>query len=364
MVLKVDSRPSPWLTGPHAERTLSGGLLSTAIEIAQQAEVTLQTHVREQLLEVFTEFVRAEKTSVDLHKKLRKIQDAEIIIAQPQFTGLLEDVRDYFWIVCPFAVSGPRRRIVEFDYRQPIATNVPLDRLGMLAAVTAQPARIIKPNPEVTLDVDCLAAGEARTFHVDFEIPAQATATQAALRTTNNKYGKRELVTPATIHSRMVHVYYDQGGPIITGHMTATIRPDRTGTTQTLHALATLACVLIFVALFTVWTCSVSWINRLDRSSLTTALLLMPSLLATIVAGRPAHPLVSRMMLGLRITAILPTFALSIAVLLSIPEYGSAWSFRSIWTAAALTGTVAAARVLFEGRTMSKREGGHAYEQK
>lgn len=354
--LKMNGLPVSWMPGIHERRHVAAGVSFLAeVVLYEKGEASLDPSMRSNLQSLVEEPPAAVGEGRADIEALRRLPGGSILAEDPAFTHLLRDARKFFWVTALVEPELPKRAIFEYTYKKPLRLNSGPSHESMIAIARRQPKRLVIPDPEVEFTFDAIDAGSARSFHIEFDAPPSLAAKDAVLRVKNPKIDDEPIEVEGHVAGSTSHAYYDGGGPLNQGTFHVAIRPAITGTVQTLLALTcvtsamlvTIAVALTFVDLDTV--------QEVDRNSLVTGLFLVPALLATTLAGRPTHPLSSRMLMGIRATTSFAAFSLAMATLASIPDWQSIGTFRAIWACGAVAGLFCAYRATREGRKLSSQ---------
>lgn len=360
--LQMDGIPISWVPGKHERRLVIAGVLQFA-QVAlgmsaetKQKEIPLPDPLRADLVDavnlplVAQGGTGAAAECEDPIEKIGRHALGATLLKSEEFGYLLQDARKFFWITALVQNPMPTHAIFSYDYHLPLGLDSGGVNEGLMSVARRRPTRLFNPRPGVDFTFNAIDAGVARSFHIEFDAPLQLIAETASLTVENPQRSNYPVSAAGTTDGSSAHAFYDGGGPLLSGRFRVSVKPGITGTTQTLHGLSYATGAVMIVAAALSYRTKLDTLNDLDWNSLVPGLLLVPALLATTLAGRPTHPLASRMLMGIRATACFAAFSLALATLVSIPDWGSIWVYRTIWSVAAIVGAFSIVRACLEAR--------------
>lgn len=274
--------------------------------------------------------------------------DVQHLVANREFVGFLSEASQNFYLICPLRVPPYRRRVVTYSYgEQPVFDS------GLAGKALK---RLVSPQPGVSVTCEAPMAAFASSYHFRMEAPTDVIIPKGCAGFVVRRAFAPLPDDPVVDDDRSdqsAHVFYEGSGPIRRATFTARLLPAETGVVWALRACTLAASLLTFLATWAVWCWSRSTLNAIDRSSLTTSMLLVPAVITTGLAIRSRHGLISRMSYGMKATAAAPTLCLFVGTLCSTIKPINIAVARVSWSFGAAVALLAIVRVMNEVRWLA-----------
>jgi hypothetical protein len=231
--------------------------------------------------------------------------DGEDLFEDPDFELLVREVSRHYLLLAPVPTTSPARRVFEFEYEEMPDVQPLVHGLG---------SRILKARPGIAATFETNGAGDCESFHVEVLAPPDLVIPPGSsrLRLESISQGRRTTF----VHfdddrtDRRAHALATGVRALSKGAFHVRFLVQETGQVLALRAATLVAGGLVLMAALAVWFVPPHRLDEIDRSAVTTLLLLTPAVVTTALAVRSRHGLASRMSYGMRITAVAPTLAL------------------------------------------------------
>jgi hypothetical protein len=270
----------------------------------------------------------------------------EALVSDPWVGPLLWDLDSQFVLFVPLARSEGVRRVVKFEYRQPI------ERRGVAGAGRFEAMRVSLGVRPYRWAASVTTLNDTESFHVEVVVPPELSIARAVLATDEGD------VLDEQVDVARAHLYRAEPG---------------SGTTGTVELRVALRRAVIWPVFFTTLAVTailtaglvahVGWDLRADRGGAAGLVVALPALFAPFVAPG-SHGLVRRMFIGLRVLALtagLLSFAAAASLQLSLSARTTTWVWAALLVPA-LASTSIAGLALLRGTPGERVPSGRAVE--
>jgi hypothetical protein len=298
--------------------------------LVQQAEVALEEHGLGPLLPLVEQALR-ELAGEDVSDATAppgspEAEQWEALVSDPWVGPLLWDLDSQFVLFVPLSRDEGTRRVVKFEYRQPIerregpgASRVE----AMLVSLGVRPYRWA--SPVTTLS-------DAESYHVEVVAPAELSIARAVLATEEGDMLDEQRDVPRA------HLYRAVPGSATTGTVQLRVALRRAVIWPVFFT--TLAVTAILVAGLVA---HLVWDLHADRGGAAGVVVALPALFAPFVAPG-SHGLVRRMFIGLRVLALtagLLSFVAAASLQLTLSAGTTTWIWAALLVGSACSASVA-----------------------
>ena len=259
--------------------------------------------------------------------------------ANANFKAILTEARELYFLVAPLDPESYGRRVITYSYEE----QPGVDQLRPRSF-----SRLFRPQPFVSAEFEVPAAADCHSFHFELTCPPEVKIPSRCSRlfVRESEGGDSKEVASDDGSDHRAHVFYSGAGPIDKAVFKSRLILLPTGLVLAMRLLVFATFLLTTVGACAVWLYSQQTLDSIDRASLTTTVLVVPTVITAILAIRSGHGMTSRMALGLRVTLLASATSLYLAALFSLSLHP--WCLRIGWTSAASIAMLCAIRVVLE----------------
>jgi hypothetical protein len=261
------------------------------------------------------------------------------LLADGALNAMAEELAQQFIMVVPLESDSGRRRVLKFNYEEPVRSK----RRGQL---------LLRPAAQVLesvgfkarrVDFDRLGVGHAESHHVEIAAPQQLEFIEATLKAVDQETDERysDAIPRGELTGERVHLYQRGRSRSTLAAVRVRLRAEFIGLPLTAPALASLTAAVLLIG--------DARTAQLSKEAGAALLLIGPTLLAAFLVRPGEHPMATRLLLGVRALVVLSGLCSLVAAAALAGQYEA--KLPGIWRSATVC-ACAVAGVLLVGLVM------------